>query len=228
MTAARSARRPIAATAAGAATALLALTACASGTASSAPSVTTAPSSSATSTSASPSESPSPSGSDTASTSPTSSATASTSAPAGSFEDAPVSGGTSYSAPSQAHLQRIAVGSHTGYDRLVLYFGTDAVPPFTVTPQESASFKADPSDETVTLAGTSGVRVVVRDTVRAPTTTENLLPRFPAIRQVRGIGDFEAVVSYAVGTAGTSPRIRVTTLTAPSRLVIDVAWPDPA
>jgi hypothetical protein len=120
------------------------------------------------------------------------------------------------------------VGSHTGYDRLVLYFGTDAVPLFTVTPQDSASFKADPSDETVTLAGTSGIRVVVRDTVRATTTAENLLPRFPAIRQVRSIGDFEAVVSYAVGTAGTSPRIRVTTLSSPSRLVIDVAWPDPA
>jgi hypothetical protein len=120
------------------------------------------------------------------------------------------------------------VGTHTGYDRLVLYFGTDAVPPFTVAPQDSASFKADPSDETVTLAGTSGIRVVVRDTVRAMTTAQNLRPRYPAIRQVRTIGDFEAVVSYAVGTSGSSPQIRVTTLSAPNRLVIDVAWPDPA
>ena len=139
-----------------------------------------------------------------------------------------MSGGTPYSSPAQAHLQRIAVGSHTGYDRLVLSFGTDAVPAFTVTPQDSATFKADPSDETVALAGTSGIRVVVRDTVRATTTSENLLPRFPAIRQVRDVGDFEAVVTYAVGTAGTSPSIRVTTLSAPNRLVIDVAWPDPA
>jgi hypothetical protein len=120
------------------------------------------------------------------------------------------------------------VGSHTGYDRLVLYFGTDAVPPFTVTPQDGASFTADPSDETITLAGTSGIRVVVHDTIRATTTTENLLPRYAAIRQVRTIGDVEAVVSYAVGTAGTSPSIRVTTLSAPNRLVIDVVWPDPA
>jgi hypothetical protein len=120
------------------------------------------------------------------------------------------------------------VGTHTGYDRLVLYFGTDAVPPFTVTPQDSASFKADPSDETVRLAGTSGVRVVVHDTVRANRSVENLLPRHVAIHQVRSIGDFEAVVSYAVGTSGSSPQIRVTILSAPNRLVIDVAWPDPA
>jgi hypothetical protein len=120
------------------------------------------------------------------------------------------------------------VGSHTGYDRLVLYFATDHVPPFTVTPQDSASFKADPSDQTVTLKGTSGVRVVVQETVRANQTVQDLLPLYPAIRQVRNIGDFEAVVSYAVGTSGTSPRIRVTTLSGPTRLVIDVAWPDPA
>jgi hypothetical protein len=119
------------------------------------------------------------------------------------------------------------VGSHTGYDRLVLDFGSDRVPPFTVTPQRSAVFPQDPSDLPVTLAGTSGVRVVLQSTVRRSSTVENLRPKYPAIRQVRGIGDFEAVVSYGVGVLGPA-RIRVTTLTGPSRLVIDVAWPDPA
>jgi hypothetical protein len=119
------------------------------------------------------------------------------------------------------------VGSHTGYDRLVLDFGGDAVPPFTVTPQSNPVFPQDPSDVPVTLAGTSGVRVVLQSTVRASAAVEDLRPRYPAIRQVRGIGDFEATVSYGVGVLGP-PRVRVTTLTGPNRLVVDVAWPDPA
>jgi hypothetical protein len=167
------------------------------------------------------SDSPSPSGS---TQSPTGSATAGTD---DGFSSDPASGGTPYTGPAQAHLQRIAVGSHTGYDRLVLYFGSDVVPPYTVTPQDSASFKADPSDQAVTLKGTSGVRVVLQNTARANQTVEDLRPMYPAIRQVRNIGDFEAVVSYAVGVLGRA-QVRVTTMKAPNRLVIDVAWPDPA
>jgi hypothetical protein len=177
-----------------------------------------------------PSASPPGSASATPSTTATASPTASdteTPLPAGEFVTTEVSGGTPYTGPDQAHLQRIAVGSHTGYDRLVLYFGTDAVPPFTVTPQDSATFRQDPSDLPVTLKGTSGVRVVVHDTVRANQTVEDLLPLYPAIRQVRGIGDFEAVVSYGVGVLGPA-RVHVTTLSSPSRLVVDVAWPDPS
>jgi hypothetical protein len=119
------------------------------------------------------------------------------------------------------------VGSHTGFDRLVLDFGTDAVPSFTVTPQRRPVFPQDPSDIPVTLAGTSGVRVVLQGTVRRSTTKEDLRPTYPAIREVGGIGDFEATVSYGVGVLGPAS-VRVTTLTAPNRLVIDVAWPDPA
>jgi len=68
---------------------------------------------------------------------------------------------------------------------------------------------------------------VVQGTVRRSATVEDLRPMYPAIRQVRGIGDFEATVSYGVGVLGPA-RVRVTTLTGPNRLVIDVAWPDPA
>jgi hypothetical protein len=119
------------------------------------------------------------------------------------------------------------VGTHTGFDRLVLYFGADRVPTFTVTPQRTASFRTDPADQLVTLRGTSGVRVVVHDTVRAAGVGTGMRPLFPALREVRGIGDFEAVVSYGVGVLGPA-RIRVSTLASPYRLVIDLAWPDPA
>ena len=139
------------------------------------------------------------------------------------FTTRAVSGGTAYTAPAQAHLRRVAVGPRPGYDRLVLDFGTDPVPRFTVTPQASASFRTDPADVLVTLLGTSGVRVVVSDTVKNAQVVDRLVPLYTAIREVRAIGDFEAVVSYGVGVRGPA-WIRVTTLTGPYRLVVDVAW----
>lgn len=44
------------------------------------------------------------------------------------------------------------------------------------------------------------------------------------VREVVRTGDFEAVLTWAIGTNGRTP-FRVTTLDAPSRLVIDFARP---
>jgi hypothetical protein len=139
------------------------------------------------------------------------------------FTTRAVSGGTAYVAPAQAHLRQVRVGSHRGFDRVVLDFGTDRVPPFTVTPQDSPSFRTDPADLLVTLRGDAGVRVVVQNTVKNATVVDNLVPLYPAVRQVRAIGYFEAVVSYGIGVNGPA-WVRVLTLTDPYRLVIDVAW----
>ena len=49
-------------------------------------------------------------------------------------------------------------------------------------------------------------------------------PRFPEIRQVKGVGDFEGVTSYGVGLA-SKKAFRVFTLTSPNRLVVDVRLP---
>ncbi len=158
-----------------------------------------------------------------------SSASPSTASPTtrpGPFSSSPVSGGDS--GTGQSRLQTIAVGSHTGYDRLVLTFGSDRVPEFTVTPQRSAKFAKDPSDDLVTLRGQSGVRVVLRSTLLAPSAlVDDMRSNGTAIREVQQIGNFEAVVSYAVGVAGSPALVRVSTLTSPNRLVIDVAWPSP-
>ena len=143
---------------------------------------------------------------------------------ASGFTTQAVSGGTAYVAPAQAHLRQVRVGSHQGYDRVVLDFGTDRVPPFTVTPQDSPSFRTDAADLLVTLRGTAGVRVVLHDTVKNAMVVDALLPLYPAVRQVQAIGYFEAVVSYGVGVLGPA-RVRVMTLADPYRLVVDVAWP---
>lgn len=183
------------------------------------------------SASASPSPTPSPTTSSAtpSSTTPVPSASPTSASPApvptaSGFTTGAVSGGTAYAAPAQAHLRQVRVGTHRGYDRVVLDFGTDRVPPFTVTPQASPSFRTDPADLLVTLRGTAGVRVVVHDTVKNATVVDALLPLYPAVRQVQAIGYFEAVVSYGVGVIGPA-RVRVMTLTDPYRLVVDVAWP---
>ena len=47
---------------------------------------------------------------------------------------------------------------------------------------------------------------------------------FLALRQLKGAGEFEAVLHYGIGQA-TRAGFRVFTLTNPSRLVIDLADP---
>ncbi len=179
-------------------------------------------SSSASSSSASPSATTSSSASST-STSSSTSASATPIALTG-FGTAPVSGGHSLTGPDQSHLVRVVAASHEGFDRLVLDFGSNPVPHFTVTPQQTSTFPRDPSDLKVTLEGDAGVRVTVHDTVLTSTAViGHLVPRYPAIREVREIGNFEAVVSYGVGVRGPV-RIRVTTLSGLHLLVVDVAW----
>lgn len=181
---------------------------------------------------------PAPAPSSSGSTAPSGSATAPTGSPTPpqrtttpspspsltGFAYREVTGGTAWPGPAQARLVRVAAGRHEGYDRLVLEFADGPVPEFSVAPQLHASFPEDPSDLPIDLAGDTGIRVVVRGTTVAATAADHLAPAYPAVREVERVGDFEAVVSYGVGVAGVA-RVRVTTLDAPARLVIDVLWP---
>ena len=47
-------------------------------------------------------------------------------------------------------------------------------------------------------------------------------PGLPAVKEIAQLGDFEAVVSYGIGVDQRRP-IEVSTLSNPSRLVIDIA-----
>jgi hypothetical protein len=139
------------------------------------------------------------------------------------FGASTVTGGTSWPGPAQAQLVRVAVGTHDGYDRVVLQFAGGPVPEFEVAPQAHPTFRRDASDLPVTLQGDTGVRIVLRGT-EVDGAAAHLRPRYPAVREVALIGNFEGVVSYAVGVAGVA-RVRVTTLSSPARLVIDVLQP---
>ncbi|HEV2012282.1 MAG TPA: hypothetical protein VGR77_00130 [Candidatus Dormibacteraeota bacterium] len=119
----------------------------------------------------------------------------------------------------------VRVAHHDGYDRLVIGFPTaNTMPQYQLTQQATAHFVRDASGQPVTLNGSAGLRVVLRNTDIVNGAPSDLKPSLPAIREVTRIGDFERVVSYGVGLA-TPACFRVLELSGPTRLVIDVQTP---
>jgi hypothetical protein len=125
--------------------------------------------------------------------------------------------------PPVNNVTSVRAGTQNGYDRLVIQF-SGQVPGYDVSVQSSPTFTQDPSGGTVTLQGTAGVKVVVHGATGAllNNAPKDLSPGYPALKEARQLGDFEGVYSWGLGVAaGTC--VRVTTLTSPSRLVVDVA-----
>lgn len=121
----------------------------------------------------------------------------------------------------QATLAGLTVGRHTTFDRLVFRF-TGSTPGYRV--EYVPRVIQDGSGLPVALLGRRFLQIRFEPTrngssANAPRT---LTPRFPTLRQVKAAGDFEGVLNYG---AGLSRRVgfRVITLTAPRRIVIDVA-----
>jgi hypothetical protein len=124
----------------------------------------------------------------------------------------------------QAELFGAAVGCHATYDRFVVR-GRLATPGYDV--RYVSKIVADGSGKTITLLGTKRIRVVIRPARGHTTGGSNLLPstltpRCSNLRQVKKAGDFEGVVSYGLGLRRKTG-FRVFRLTAPTRIVVDVA-----
>jgi hypothetical protein len=87
-------------------------------------------------------------------------------------------------------------------DTLTLTF-SNGTPAFQVTTQPSARFLEDPSGRPITLAGSAGVRIVLRgfrgDTSNLTGVPKSLTSKGPLLRQVAPIGDFEGVVGFGAG-----------------------------
>lgn len=120
-------------------------------------------------------------------------------------------------------LTNIRPGSHAGdgYDRVVFDF-SGGIPSWDLTRQESAIFTRDASGQQVTLDGSAGLKLVVRDADLAGTVATDLKPRFSSVREVALLGNFERVLTYGIGLS-SSQCVRVLPLSNPSRLAIDVA-----
>jgi hypothetical protein len=125
-------------------------------------------------------------------------------------------------------LTAIRTGSHDGYDRVVLQFRND-LPSWRVgyvdqVPSESGA--------TVSLEGAASLFVQVdpawaHDLDTPPyaatyTGPRTLTPRYPTLRQVRLVDEFEGHLTFGVGLQ-RRVGFRVLELRGPPRLAIDVA-----
>jgi hypothetical protein len=131
---------------------------------------------------------------------------------------------TSASSGGQAELFAVAAACHRHFDRVVIR-ARFARPGYDV--RYVRRIVADPSGNPVPLLGTKRIRAVLRPARGHTAGGANLLPatltpRCSNLRQVKRAGDFEGVVSFGLGLRRKTG-FRVFRLTAPTRVVIDVA-----
>ena len=180
------------------------------------------------STGASSSVQPSPSTSPPASVAPSATATAAPSdGPSGSLPPFVCAPNVTIPATvNRAQITDVRLGAHASYDRITFEFASGI--PQTLIEGVLPPFYADPSGLPVTVTGTAFLKVTMifgtkvspsgSTTYGGPT---NFTPAFAQLAQLTEGGDSEAVSTWYLGLNGGGC-IRVLTLTAPSRLVIDI------
>jgi hypothetical protein len=128
-------------------------------------------------------------------------------------------------AQSAPTLTDVRAGGHSGFDRVVFEF-KGAVPEHRVRYVDQ--LVQDGSGRPVSVAGSADLEVVFHGAnAHEQDGTPTISPRrfstgLTAVKEVAQIGDFEAVVTYGIGVDRKRP-IKVSTLSNPSRLVIDVS-----
>jgi hypothetical protein len=125
-------------------------------------------------------------------------------------------------------LDRVAVGRHAGYDRVVFQFRTDGLPGYRVE-YVQPPLKEDGSGNPVNVAGNAFVLVRMEPASGFDISSgegelvykgPKRLPGASVVKEVVRTGDFEAVLSWAIGLESKVP-FRVTTADSPSRLIVD-------
>ena len=130
-----------------------------------------------------------------------------------------------------ALLERVAVAGHDGYDRVVFQF-LNGLPGYRVEYVEPP-LREDGSGNVVKLDGdafvvvrmeqASGFDLSVPEGALVYTGPRRISPDGTSVvREVVRTGDFEAVLTWAVGLADRVP-FRVLTLENPARIVVDFA-----
>jgi hypothetical protein len=120
----------------------------------------------------------------------------------------------------------VRVGTHDGYDRLVIEF-TDGTPALTLQADEPP-YEQDASGLPLDVEGERVLRLTLPNGTAAGESEQptydgplNFDPGFPVLVDVVHGGDFEAQTTWFIGLAKESC-VRVTLLTDPDRIVIDV------
>jgi hypothetical protein len=144
----------------------------------------------------------------------------------------PGAGTTVVVAPSTAKqtslLERVAVGHHEGYDRVVFQFRDEGLPGYRVEYVEPP-LKEDGSGDPVDVAGNAFVSVRMEPASGFDLNTgegvlvykgPKRLPGTGVVKEVVRTGDFEAVLTWAIGLEAKVPFL-VTTTASPARLIVD-------
>ena len=128
-------------------------------------------------------------------------------------------------AQSTPTLVDVRVGRHPGFDRVVFEF-RGGLPDHRISYVDQ--LVEDGTGRPVSVAGAADLQVVFQganahEEDGSPSLSpRRLSPGLPAVKEVAQVGDFEAVVGYGIGIDRRRP-VTVSTLSGPSRLVIDVA-----
>ena len=132
-------------------------------------------------------------------------------------------------AKQTALLERVAVGHHEGFDRVVFEFRGEGLPGYRIQ-YEAPPFVEDGSGNPVDVNGSAFVTVRMEPASGFDLNTgEGQLvykgpKRLPGagsvVQEVVRSGDFEAVLSWVIGLKAKVPFL-VTTASSPSRLIID-------
>ena len=131
-----------------------------------------------------------------------------------------------------ALLERIAVGRHEGYDRVVFQF-QNGLPGYRVE-YVQPPLKEDGSGNPVSVQGNAVVVVRMEPasgfdlntgegvmTYKGPKRIDAAAAGASAVQELVRTGDFEAVLSWAIGLSDKVD-FRVRTATSPSRLIVDL------
>ena len=122
--------------------------------------------------------------------------------------------------PSQAVPTAVRIGKHGDYDRIVFEYSGTVLPALEIS-AVTPPFSHDPSGLSMTVAGTSFLRMRLDGVKSGVTLRTSYSVNFPTLTQVREQGDFEAVQSWIAGL--TRPGcVHVSVLSAPARIVIDL------
>jgi hypothetical protein len=128
--------------------------------------------------------------------------------------------------PSVANqVVAVRVSHQATYDRLVFEFGGPGTPSgavaYRVATKRSTNFTQDASGRPVQVGGSTAAQLTLQNaTDIAPKPAQDLKLDYPALVEVREVGNFEAVNNWAIGLNGTGC-YRLQVLSSPARLVLD-------
>jgi hypothetical protein len=136
------------------------------------------------------------------------------------------------SAKGIALLERVAVGRHEGYDRVVFQFRDDGVPSYRVE-YVAPPFAEDGSGDPISVDGKAFVAVRMEPAsgfdlntaegelvYKGPKRLEGSSAGTSVVKELVRTGDFEAVLSWVIGLE-EKVDFRVTTADSPPRLIVD-------